>query len=412
MKTIMILGAGPCQINGIKRMKSLGIVSVVSDYSKDSPGKKIGDISVLADTFSFEETLREAKKHKIDGIYTMGTDQPVYTASLVAEAMGLSFFISSDVARSVTDKKVMKHKFVSLNLPTADFKIVDIDFKDSDLEGLTFPVVIKPLDAQGQRGIYKLNSIEEIRLHFNQVLSFSKAKEILVESYYKNDEVTVSGWVVDQKVHILSITDRVTFESDEAIGVCVAHESPSKQMPAYGKALIKLTEDICEGFKIENGPIYFQFLIGDEGIKINEIACRLGGAYEDVTLSKSTGLPVLDFQIKAAIEKDYGQDMFLNYVYQPKFFSTQLFFCEPGIITERSKISWLKAHDFVWSADYNYEIGDQMLATSNASSRLGHFIVTGYDEENLHQNLNEIYDQMYVRENNKNLLIKRKREWR
>lgn len=48
----MILGAGPCQINGIDRMKSLGLASIVSDYSLDSPGKQRADVSVLADTFS------------------------------------------------------------------------------------------------------------------------------------------------------------------------------------------------------------------------------------------------------------------------------------------------------------------------------------------------------------------------
>ena len=412
MKKIMILGAGPCQINGIDRMKALGLVSIVSDYSVDSPGKKRADISVLADTFSYEETLKQAKKYKIDGIYTMGTDQPVYTASLVAEALNLPFFIASDVAYTVTNKKAMKDKFKSLNLPTVDYRIINKAFKAEDLEGLKFPVVVKPLDAQGQRGIYKLNTIKEIHDHFDRVISFSKVKEILVESYYENEEVTVSGWLVKDQVHILSITDRVTFEPDQAIGVCIAHDSPSKHMANYGDQLMALTETICQGFKISNGPIYFQFLIGDEGIKITEIACWIGGAYEDVTIFRSTGIPILDFQIKAAYKADYGQDLLKDYVYTPSYFSTELFFSKAGKMHDRTSETWIKSHDFVWSAAYNYDLGHRMQETSNATSRLGHFIVTGENEDNLPANLEKNFQGMYVYDEKENLIIKRKRIWR
>ena len=71
----------------------------------------------------------------------------------------------------------MKNIFKLNSMPTAKFAFLKSDFRDSDLEGICFPVVIKPLDSQGQRGVYKLNNLHQIREYFDDVLSYSREEE-------------------------------------------------------------------------------------------------------------------------------------------------------------------------------------------------------------------------------------------
>ena len=412
MTKIMILGAGNCQLNAIKRIKSLGYEVVVSDNRIDSPGKSLADISVLADTFSYEESIVQAKNHAIDGIMTSGTDQPVYTVSRIAETMNINTFLTTETAFLVTNKKAMKEQFTRNKIKTAPFAFIKKSFKDDDLN-FEPPYVVKPLDSQGQRGIFKLHSKEAVRTHFDEVIKYSALDEIIVESFYENQEVTVNGWVTEGEVTILAITDRVTFHSDEHIGVCIAHEYPSIHLEHYEKDIMEMTYQICSGFEITEGPIYFQYLVGSDGVYVNEIACRIGGAYEDVTIPHVTGVNILDMVIEGAIRKDYDKNRLNQYVYDTKqVYSTQLYFCKPGKVTDITDLEHMKSLDCILDIACHYEIGDTIGLTENASQRAGYIIITGQDELDLRSNIEKVYDQFKIMDDTENLLIRGKRYYR
>ncbi|MBI9014937.1 MAG: carboxylate--amine ligase [Clostridiales bacterium] len=412
MTKLMILGAGNCQLNAIKRIKSLGYDVVVSDNRIDSPGKALADISVLADTFSYEASFVEAKKHGIHGIMTSGTDQPVYTVSKIAEAMKLNTFLSPETAFLVTNKKAMKEQFTRSDIKTAPYAFIKQSFKDEELN-FEPPYVVKPLDSQGQRGIFKLYSKEDVRVHFDEVIKYSALDEIIVESFYENKEVTVNGWVSGGKVTVLAITDRVTFHSDEHIGVCIAHEYPSIHLERYEKDIMEMTYQICSGFEINEGPIYFQYLVGSDGVYVNEIACRIGGAYEDITIPYVTGVDILDMVIEGSLKEAYDTSVLNQYVYDTKqVYSTQLYFCKPGKVTDITDLNEMKSLDCILDIACHYEIGDTIGLTENASQRAGYIIITGEDELDLRRNIEMVYDQFKVMDDTENLLIRGKRYYR
>lgn len=420
MKKLMMLGAGSCQLNAINRIKELGFLAVVSDHCLDSPGKKIADVSVLADTFSFEETYDAAIEHHVDGIMTSGTDQPVLTVNRVAEAMNLPQLLPVEIALGVTNKIHMKTRFTAYDIPTVPYAVCSKGFESFELEALRPPYVIKPVDSQGQRGIYKINSIEDIRKHMDQVLSYSREDRILVENYYENDEITVSGWVQNGVVHILTVTDRVTFSSDLHIGVCTAHEYPSRQLAKHRTKIIDLTHKICQAFNINNGPIYFQYLVGEAGLYVNEIACRIGGAYEDVFIPKLTGIDILDLNILSTIEphgerlKKHLLDLeHYHYSELGKRLSVQLFFCEAGQVYHMTPRQTLLQAPYLLDMNYNINIGDQVKSIENASQRAGYAIILGDTESALHDNIEKFYDEIQVLNKlGKNLIMKQKRIYR
>ncbi len=414
MKKIMMLGAGSCQINGIKKISELGYISVVSDNKLDSIGKKIADIAVLADTFSYDETYKKATENNIDGILTTGTDQPILTVSKVAKKLNLECFLSEEIAKNVTNKRNMKTIFKSNNIKTVNFKLIKKDFKDEELSQLKGPYVIKPLDSQGQRGIYKLESIEEIRDYFEKVIVFSREDEILVEEYYKNKEITVTGWVDKGKVKILTVTDRVTFEDDNNIGVCISHEYPSIHLKQYREEIFHITKKICIAFKIKEGPIYFQYLVGNKGVLVNEIACRIGGAYEDISVLYLTNVDILKMNIEGSINKNYDKKNLETYEYsEEKCLSTQLFFCKPGYIKYMSKKKDLLKNKNIIDLGFNYKVGDTISEIENASQRAGYIIIKGKNESDIKKNISDIFNEVQILDdNNNNLIIKGKRFYR
>jgi phosphoribosylaminoimidazole carboxylase (NCAIR synthetase) len=134
---LLILGGGSGQLSLIKKAKDLGYEVVVSDYYPDALGKKIADFSSESSTFDFESNLETAKKFKVAGVLTAGTDQPVYTAARVAAELNLNHPLSVETAKAVTNKRVMKNKYSQSEIPTVKYKIVDSEFSEQELELMT-----------------------------------------------------------------------------------------------------------------------------------------------------------------------------------------------------------------------------------------------------------------------------------
>ncbi len=395
---LLILGGGKAQVNTIKKAKNKGHTVIVSDYYKDAPGKEFSDYSELTSTFDIQGNIEVARKYNIDGVLTTGTDQPVYTVACVAAELGLPSLVNIETAKAVTNKREMKRLYTEKNIPTVKYKIIDENFSDSELQDINFPVVIKPLDSQGQRGVFKLNSLTEIREHLPEVLSFSREEEILLEEYYKSNEITISGWVNRGQLHLLTVTDRITYENSPHIGICSAHYFPSRFLSAYYKKIEALSRKIIKGFNIKNGPIYFQMLVGNEGIKVNEIACRVGGAYEDIFIPRLTGVDLAGMVIDSSLGQTTDINSLLNYnlAYNNKWFSVQLFYASPGKIKKISKLNKIKNMPAVLDADFNFIEGQEVGKIENATERAGYFLVEGKNKATLKENIKDVYDNLKI----------------
>jgi len=395
---LLILGGGSGQLSLIKKAKELGYQVVVSDYYPDAPGKKLADFVSESSTFDSEANLKTARKYNVDGILTSGTDQPVYTAAQVADKLNLNQYLSVETAEAVTNKKIMKSKFSAAGIPTVKYKVLPRDFAAQELADFKSPFVVKPLDSQGQRGVFKLNSIAQIREKFSEVLSFSRQDRILVEEYYKSDELTVSGWVLDGSANCLTVTDRLRFEEDIHIGICSSHLFPSKYLKDYSSEIENLTQKIVSEFEIKSGPLYFQFLIGKEGIKVNEIACRIGGAYEGDFMPELTGVDILKMMVELAAGQEFDQTVLKNYSLQnnDNYLSSQLFFAGPGEIKKITAVSELLKLPGVLKAGLNYEVGDRIPEIENATARAGYFIVLAENKKELQKKVAAVYDNLKI----------------
>ena len=151
-------------------------------------------------------------------------------------------------------------------------------------------------------------------------------------------------------------------------------------------------------------------LKGAKGILVNEIASRIGGAYEDITIPFITGIDILGLNIDlAAGIKPKLQETNEN----KPLLSTQLFFLREGTVDHVDDISKVKELPFVINAGFNYGASHVSGSIKNASARVGYVIVEGNSEENLAKNLKKTFDNIgfYDKEGN-NLVIRGVRGYR
>ncbi len=368
---VHVLGGGYAQLNMIRRLKELGHTVIVSDYLPDAPGKADAHYSSMVSTFDAEGIQRITSSYHADGIITLGTDQPVLTAAIVAGQLGLPSCVTVDQAMAVTHKRVMKQALEASGVPVVPWACVPEGFEDEVLKELIPPYVMKPLDSQGQRGIFKLDTIEEIRAHILQTLSFSRDSEVLVEQYYPHEELTVSGWVHGGRLTVLTITDRITRDTPPSIGVCFAHRFSTKHIAEEAEICV-LSHRVVEAVGISEGPVYIQLLKGERGYLVNEVAARIGGAFEEYVIPAVTGLPVDDLLINAVL----GEFPDPADTYNPNGDHAWVlfFFSRPGTVGKTGTVGELMEIEGVLTARYLVGAGDTLTPVTNATQRAGYVV--------------------------------------
>lgn len=394
---LMIVGGGEAQLNAIKRARSYGYTVVVGDMDPNCPGAKEADLFVKASTFSFEETYSAAKKAEVDAILTLGTDQPVLPVAKTADKLGLPSGISVETALGVTNKRIMKPIFENNGIPTCKFSLISSDSKSEDLDDFKYPLVIKPVDSQGQRGVYKVDNWDELKKYLSDVLSFSREDNILVEEYYPGDEISVSGWVDNNEFYPLIITDRVTVSNGSHIGVCIAQEYPSKYLELYKDEILTISENIVSSFSIVNGSVYFQMLIGNEGIKVNEVAVRIGGGYEDESIPKLTGIDILKLQFELATTGKVDGSILKKYHFPSSAFGAVIFlFTKPGVVFSNGDMEIVKKIPGVISGKYILKPGRKIGNRENSTARAGYVAFISNSKTELEELKKKIYSLLEV----------------
>ena len=404
---LMVLGGSQCQLHALQRAKKQGMYTVLADYTKCPAGAAYADVHEQVSTFDAEGCLEAAQKHKVQGVMTMGTDQPVYTAAKVSAGLSLPGCLTVEQALLVTNKKYMKQRLSGAGIPTVPWMLLDKNTTAEEIKKLRPPYVIKPLDSQGQRGIFKLDTAAEVLAHLDKTLAFSRCEEALVEEFYENDEITVSGYISGGELIILSVVDRLVYPDPVHIGVCIGHRYPSVHIGEY-ESIRKISEDVVREFGLSEGPFYLQLLKGEKGIVVNELAGRIGGAFEDVTIPWLTGFDLLDAVMKNALGHPVDVTGYEEFRYDrlEEEVAVQLMFCTPGKIGKITAREELLKLPFVLDCGYNYEEGSVIPSLENATARFGHAVLTG-TKETMAEHINLFYEKLSVKNTDGAEMIRR-----
>ncbi|MBV1756326.1 MAG: ATP-grasp domain-containing protein [Dethiosulfatibacter sp.] len=404
---LIVLGGGNCQVALLKYLHAQGHHIILLDYLMEPPGKKYAHIHKMISTFDISGIVDAARQLQADAIITAGTDQPVYAGACASETLNLPFYISSELAYALTHKKKMKSIFVQHDIPTVKFGYLTKDLVEGDMGHLAVPIVVKPYDSQGQRGVLKVNHLAHLTEAVKESFSFTHESEILWESYYPNDEITVSGWVVEGTTHILSVADRVTYDTEPHIGICTAHHYPSKYYNLHKETIIKLTEDLVQAFGIIKGPIYFQMLVGNKGILVNETAARIGGAFEDVYIKSLYGLDLNGLLLNDVLGIPNRLSS-LNYMDTTRdVVNVILFFAYPGTIAFLSDMNELLEEGLIIDGAFNFKEGDEISPIRNATGRAGHLVIIAQNINELNKKTEAVLDCVVIKDQKgHNLLIR------
>ena len=349
MKRLMILGSIKYFENIVMSAKKEGIYTIVCDNRIDTPAKKICDEAIDVDVFDFDKIKSIAIDKKIDGILTGFTDSLMKPYVYIANELNLPCVISCNQLESVTNKAIMKKYFKNNAIPTTDYCIIE-SLKDLEkIQGLNFPLVIKPVDGYGSRGVYFVSNIKELIEKFEYSKEASQDGQVIIEEFYESEEIQGLAWVHNGESHVFYIGDRelVNIHTGRA-GKPDRLLYPSKYCFQYEEEIKSIYQNITQAFDIKNGPLYVQMLVGAYGIKVSEVMPRLPGGCDYMAISQITDLDIGSLFANFSVNNEVNFDEIKKYnMHLSKCVYALPIYIRPGTIKKINNIDKIENLDYV-----------------------------------------------------------------
>ena len=396
MKKVLLLGGSHFQVPSVKCAKKLGYYTITCDYLPDNPGHKFADEYHNISTTDKEAVLKLAQDLKIDGIVCYASDPSAPTAAYVAEKMGLPGQPYKSV--EILANKDLFRKFLTengFNVPRARGFVTKEDAR-SDWDNFKKPVMVKPVDSSGSKGVSKIEKLEELDKAIDYALSFSRCKRFIIEEYVEKFgyQIAGDGFSVDGKLVFRCFANE-HFNIHAGNPFVPIGESWPYNMPQ--RIHDKLHAEIQRALDLlhmRSGAYNFDARIDEnENVYLMEIGPRNGGNLIAQVTDYATGVDMVEYTIKAAM----GEDCSDLHMVEPKGFWS----C---FMVHSKKAGILKAVEF--SDDFKnnnlvefemmYKAGKHVDAFNGSNGTLGTMILKFASMEEMLHKMDNMDDYVKV----------------
>lgn len=314
MKKIMMLGANFFQMSAIKRAKELGYYVITVDYLPENPGHTYADEFYNVSTIDKEAVLELARGLKIDGILSYASDVSAATAAYVAETLGLPTNPYQSV-RILTRKHLFRQLLNRHKLHMPEGQVFHDKEQARDyFYQMQLPVMIKPIDASGSKGVIKVQNREDFESAYDEAMSYSIEKNIIIEKFVrkKGYQIDGDGFIKDGKIVFFGVMDQhnnIGRNPHAPIGLSY----PSIQKTEHQKKAYGLIQSIFDQLQMRFGAFNFEYIVEEGGdICILEIGPRNGGNFIPDTLKYVLGVDLMEASIRACVGDEYGEALICN----------------------------------------------------------------------------------------------------
>ena len=366
-KRVLILGAGNAQIDAIEYCKARGYKVVGCSYTTVDCGIPHLDYFEQVDIKSLEGVAALAQKYGVMAIYSVGSDLAMPTVMKVSEMLGLPHFISYETAETCHSKGKMREALGQGFEGNAAF--ITAGSLEEALAYTDFPAMMKPVDSQGQRGCFKVDSADDIREHFAASLDYSFEGKVIIEEFIDGPEVSVNAYMQDGALKFAIVSDRYAFDEYPG-GIIKEHRVPSSFADAEtARKCEDLAARVDGKIGSTDGPAYVQSKLrnGSEPVLL-EVTPRLDGCHMWNLIKHYCGADLLDACFRHLLEGASVLDE--HYEMPAEEYSLVFMSKEPNTRFDRSEFDTQGAEHVC----YYYSDGDRVLKINGYIEKCGYII--------------------------------------
>lgn len=362
-KKLLVMGGSVLSCEIVKKAQAMGIYVVVTDwYSENkSPAKKIADKSFMISTANVSQVCNLIEEENIDGVITGFTDSTLQYYQQVCEKLKLPCYITEDQINITTNKRKFKNMCNQFSIPIVEEYYIKDIYSGDYLHNIVYPVIVKPVDNSGARGIAICRNKKELIIGYENALKFSESKSVIIERYMECKEATIFYLFNNGEVYLTGIGDRhIKHNQDGVIPLPVAYTFPSLYIEGYLNEINQKVKKMFNSLGMKNGMVFIQSFVEDGKFIFYEMGYRLTGSLEYKIMERIIGVnhlqAMIEFSLtgKTKVTRDYKN---ITPKYK-KFGANISFLVKPGAIGRIEGIDILKKLPGVIDAFPSYVEGD------------------------------------------------------
>jgi biotin carboxylase len=379
VRTVLFVGAGRHQRRAIVQAKEAGLRVAAVDKNPDAPGLREADIAKVVDFADVAAVLKATAKLKIDGVLTVSADRAVPVVAAVAEARGLPG-IGVETAHLMTHKVAMRARLADAGVPQPRFAAVrSLSERRRAADEVGFPAVLKPADSGGQRGVFRVESLDDIDAHLHLALAASPTGEAILEEYVEGMEMNGIVLARGGEAIPLTLSDRMR-PPGIGFGVGWIHVYPAT---VYGDQLEeseRVATHTVHALGLKTGIAFPQLIATPDGrVMVVECAARIPGGQMADLVRFATGVDLFDVQIRMALGDDLPDELVQAKFKQPlaiRFFTAQPGPLPTGTVRRVGPLDKVLAFPGVVQADVYLQVGETIRPVQVDGDRRGYVIAT------------------------------------
>lgn len=302
-KVLLILGATAYSINVIKTAKAMGAKTIVVDPVKGAPAKQYADKFFDVDTTDIDTLYEIAVREKVDGVFTGYSDINLFSCRTLCDKLSLPFYATVEQLKKTTDKLSFKDMCRKYDVGTVP------QYDEADLENIPYPIIIKPADSWGSKGISVCYTFEETPAAVIKARKYSKTNQIIVEKYMGGCDVVNIDYVMQNGNILLSaVGDRyVNTEQKGLSPLTAAGVYPSKYLQQYVDVLDAKVKRMFYEEGMHNGTAFIQSFYEDGRFYFFEMGYRTGGGQGSIPLKVICDLDYVEYLINFAFTGEMSE---------------------------------------------------------------------------------------------------------
>ena len=381
-KNLLIVGAGVEACEGIRIAKEMGLKLVIADGNPSAPGLTMADWPIIASTYDGQAILAEVKKLQtqgvnIDGAVAMCADVPLSVA-IVSNDLGLPG-LSLESAFWVSDKLAMKKRLQAEDIPIPRFADVsDKSILLSQANQIGFPLIIKPVDSRGARGVQLIEMASELDSAWELAARESPTSRVMLEEYLEGPQFSTETLVDRGRYYTLGFADRnyEWLHRTKPFIIENGGDAPTGVSANIKAEVIATVERAAAALGINQGVAKGDMVYTAQGAKVIEIAGRLSGGFFSTTqIPLATGVNFIEKAIKLSLGIPLSTAEIIPT--REQAVAIRYLNLAPGTVSTISGIQEAKQMPGVTMLKMFIETGSEIAALSNHTQRAGFAIATG-----------------------------------
>ena len=353
MKKILIIGAGFLQSFVIIKAKKMGYEVLAVDANPDAVGFLFADKYAVINIVDEKACLAYAQEENVDGVLTAATDYGVLTASYIAQQMNLPG-LDYEVAKRIKNKYQVRRCLYEAKVDDAEqaYEVNATTDLASLAEKLSFPVMVKPCDGSGSRGVARVDDALGFADACRNAMAASITHRAEVETFIAGREYGAESLVVDGEVHVLGIMRK--WMTEPPYYAELGHAMPSGLDGTVEKKVIDCVEKAIKALGINFGSVNMDLLVTEDNkVYIVDVGARMGGnLIGSHIIPYGSGIPYIENMIKAHT----GESINFKPVTVPQSVATRILALTPGVVEQ---LPAMQSTDDIM-IEHHLQIGDMI----------------------------------------------------